>query len=343
MKLQKLLFSSFFTILFLLPFVRVAGQDEPLAEQIKDKIQHEAFTVNSILQTGFRYSLADDGFQGGRTFELGNARISLRGSIDNGFYYRLFLNFAGEPNLLDAYIGYRLNDGLRFTLGAMKPKQSLDFIPSPASTDFIDRTRIAGLLVQSRELGLSAEGDLGGFYYFAGLFNGNKHRLNNNNNKFYTIGRAQYTFREIIPGYLQFAVQGSYGDTPGVQTGNAGPILSGARTIMGTDFRLETNNYILAAEYLTGDLEIEKNDAEQTETISGYYITGGYSISDKTMILGRWQNWNHKLDNTDDNQLTIGVNQGITSIASMQFNFDSYYPHIGETQYGLSFLLQIAF
>ncbi len=342
MKIPKTLFRSILAVL-LLSFVSVSAQDEPLARQIKEKVQHEAFTVNSIMQTGVRYSLADDGFQGGRTFELGNARISLRGNIDNGFYYRLFVNFAGEPNLLDAYIGYRLNDGLRFTLGAMKPKQSLDYIPSPASTDFIDRTRIAGLLIQSRELGLSAEGDLGGFYYFAGLFNGNKHRAGNNNNKFYTIGRAQYTFTEIVPGYLQFAVQGSYGDTPGVQTGNAGPVLSGKRSIMGADFRIETNNFLLSAEYLTGDLEIELNDAEQTETISGYYITSGFNISGKTMILGRWQNWNRKIENTDDNQLTIGVNQGITSITSMQFNFDTYFPHSGDTQYGLSVLFQIAF
>jgi len=330
------------TFVYFVPSL-VNAQDEPLSEQIKNTIQHEAFTVNSIIQTGFRYSLADDGFQGGRTFELGNARISLRGNIDNGFYYRLFLNFAGEPNILDAYIGYRVNSALRLTLGAMKPKQSLDYIPSPASTDFIDRTRIAGLLVQSRELGLSAEGDIGGLYYFAGLFNGNKHRAGNNNNKFYTIGRVQYRFRELFPGFLQLAVHGSYGNTPGVQAGNSGPLLFGKRTIMGADFRLETNDFLLAAEYLTGDLEIEKNDAEQTETISGYYITSGYNISDKTMILGRWQNWSRKLDSTDDNQFTIGVNQGITSITSLQFNFDSYYPNSGDTQYGLSFLLQITF
>ena len=58
------------------------AQEEPLAEQIQSRIQHEAFTVNALVQAGFRYSLANDEFQGGRTFEAANARLSFRGMLD---------------------------------------------------------------------------------------------------------------------------------------------------------------------------------------------------------------------------------------------------------------------
>ena len=97
---------------------------------------------------------------------------------------------------MDAYIGYKLHDAFSFSVGSMKPKQTLDYIPSPADNNFVDRATMTGLLVGSREIGISTTGDIGGFYYYTGLFNGS--RLNtNNNNKFYGIGRIQYTVNNL--------------------------------------------------------------------------------------------------------------------------------------------------
>jgi hypothetical protein len=170
-----------FVVILSVITTNVRGQEEPLADQIKDVIQHEAFRVNALVQAGFRYSFSDDGFQGGRTFEAANARLSFRGTIDGKFYYRVLLNVVSEPNLLDAFAGYKHSDAFRITAGAMKPKQTLDFIPDPGSTDFVDRTKITGLLVGSREIGVSAEGEVDNFYYYTGLFNGSRLSDNNNN------------------------------------------------------------------------------------------------------------------------------------------------------------------
>ncbi|MDZ7722565.1 MAG: porin [candidate division KSB1 bacterium] len=315
----------------------VFAQEEPLARQIQSITQHEAFKVNALLQAGFRYSLANDEFQGGRTFKAANARLSFRGMLDGKFYYRVFFNMVSEPNLLDVFIGYRHSDALRITTGAMKPRQTQDYIPDPGSTDFIDRTRITGLLVQSREIGISAEGDVNGLYYYSGLFNGNK-MLSNSNNKFYGIGRLQYTFRNIIPGTLQLAVQGSHGDSPDVRSGSFGPMLRGERTIYGGDMRLETDHFLLAAEYLAGQLKTE-DIADKKEEISGYYATAGYKLFKETMFLGRWQSWGYKEMNYRDNQFTFGINQNFTSITSFQLNFDSYFPENGDKQHGLSVCL----
>ena len=124
-----------------------------------------------MIQAGLRYSLQNDNFQGGRSFEVPTVRLSIKGIVDSRFFYKVNFDLADEPNLLDAYIGYKLNEALRITAGAMKPRQSIDYIPDPGSKYFIDRARITGLLVQSREIGLSAEGTIKGFYYFAGIFN----------------------------------------------------------------------------------------------------------------------------------------------------------------------------
>ena len=80
--------------------------------------------VNAILQTGLSYSLDDDHFYGGRTFEAANARLIIRGMLDGRFFYQVQVNMVAEPNLLDLFIGYRHSDALRISAGAHKPKQS---------------------------------------------------------------------------------------------------------------------------------------------------------------------------------------------------------------------------
>lgn len=329
----------FFTQLFaILTWIStVYAQSDSSAQQLKAKFEHEAFTVNALIQSGFRYSLADDTFQGGRTFEAANARLSFRGIFDDKFYYRIFYNLVGEPNLLDAFVGYRHSERLRISAGAMKPKQTQDYIPDPGSTDFIDRTHITGLLVQSREIGVSAEGDINGLYYFTGLFNGTKLRTNNNNS-FYGIARVQFTIKDLIPGTLQMALHGSHGNSPNVRSGSSGPRLLGERTIYGIDARWETDSILLAAEYLAGHLETVDYSKEQ---IIGYYVTVGYNIINNTMVLGRWQSWGSNKWDYQNQQLTVGMNHSVSAFTSIQLNIDSYFPENDEQQHGLSFLVQI--
>lgn len=247
--------------------VSLHADEEPLAEQVRNMLQHEAFTVKAIVQSCFYYSFDDDDFQGGRTFEAGDVRLSIRGILDKRFFYRIYFDLTREPNMLDMYVGYRHSDAFRLTAGAQKPKQSIDVIPGTHETDFIERTMIARYLVHSREIGLSAEGSLGQIDYYGGIFNGSRLR-SNNNNKFYGIGRIQYTIDDLSTGGLQIGLQGSHGDSEGVRSGSLGPILRGNRTIFGADARLETDNVLFAAEYLTGILETQ--DLPDTkERISG--------------------------------------------------------------------------
>ena len=317
------------------------AQDEPMADRIKDMIQHEAFRINALIQAGFRYSFQNDDFQGGRTFEVPNAVLNFSGRLDGRFYYRVLFNMVIEPNLLEAFAGYYHSDGFRITAGAMKPRQSLDFMPNPGETDFIARARITGLLVQSREIGISAVGDVENFHYYAGIFNGNR-LSRNNNNKFYGIGRLQYTFRDFIPGIIQIAVSGSHGNSQGARSGSNGPLLRGERTIYGTDIRIETNQVLLAAEYLTGNLETV-DLADRKETISGYYFTGGYRFLERTMALTRWQSWGYSELDFRNNQLTFGITHDFTGITSFKVNLDSYFPENGDNHYGISMILQVQF
>jgi hypothetical protein len=317
--------------------------EEPLADRLREVLHHEAFTLNALIQTGAAFSFDDDDFVGGRAFSLDNARVSMRGKIDGRFFYRVLFNLASEPNILDAYIGYHQSDAFRVSIGAMKPQQTADYIPHPGATDFISRAAITGLLVQSREIGLAAEGDHKGFYYYAGLFNGTG-LSGLNNNKFYGIGRLQYTFdiEAMENSTLKVGLQGSHGDTPGVLSGNSGPTLSGKRTIFGGDLRLEANKFLFAAEYLTGDLEVSLIPGP-SEVISGFYFTTGYWVLERTMVLGRWQSYAFDLDDFRDNQLSLGLTHLFTDLTSFLINFETFFPEYGDAKYGVMLGMQVMF
>ncbi|MCA1756238.1 MAG: OprO/OprP family phosphate-selective porin [Bacteroidales bacterium] len=338
--MKNYLGTAVFCALFLA--VSAQAQENPsLDDQLRAHLHKEYFTLNLLIQSEGRFAFEDNDFQGGRTFNAANARISLRGNLKGGFFYRIFVNAAPKPALLDAFAGYKLNDAFSFMVGSMKPSQTLDFIPDPGSHNFVDRTNMTGLLVGSRETGIAATGDIGGFYYYTGIFNGSG-LDNNNNNKLYGIGRLQYTVKNNIPGYIQFAVSGSHGNSGGITSGTNGPMLRGRRTILGSDLELELSRLYFAAEYLQGSLETV-DLPNINDLISGYYFTGGLRWSEKTMTLARWQSWSFKEAGTTESKLTLGTNIGFTDIVGLVLNLDMYKPDQGDALYGASFIFQVQF
>lgn len=337
----KVLTLSLLLILLLNVDILAQENTEGLDSQLKSRLQTENFRLGLLVQTNFRYSFEDDNFQGGRTFQLANARVDLRGNLDGGFFYRVFVNMSSEPNLLDAFVGYRYDARLRIIAGAQKPQQTTDFIPPPQSTDFMSRARITGLLVQRREIGLSAQGDIENFYYYAGIFNGSGLSANNNN-KLYAIGRLQYTTREVIPGFIRFAISGSHGNSAGINSGANGPLLRGTRSIVGADIHVETDKIKIKAEYLTGELETVRSPLA-TETISGYYVSGGYKIDPKWMFVSRFQGWHFDLNDESHTQITLGAKYQATSLISFRFNIDVYSPENGDSQAGAGVMMQFSF
>lgn len=321
------------------PSVAAASDDEPLADQIRSLTKHQVFDLHVLIKPVLRYSLYDDDFQGGRTFEMNVVAFVVKGSFDLGFYYFVHVNMAREPNLLDAFIGYRHSESFRLSAGAMKPKQTLDFIPDPSAIDFVDRAKITGLLVQSRQVGVSVEGDFRRLYYFAGLFNGTG-LSRNNNNRFYGISRLQYRIPLTDPGSLLLGMHGSYGNTPGVRSGLFGPVLRGERKLIGFDTRMETNRGFIAAEYTKGFVAIE-DVPNDIETISGYFFSSGFQVTRNTMLLARWQSWAFKQLDSLDKQLTVGMNHDFSSMTKLQLNFDIYFPEKGERQFGMSLAFQV--
>lgn len=339
---------SLSSLLFILLIVSGSNyaQENPLDSLLKNNLQQEYFTVNMLMQTEGRYSIGDEKIYGGSQFGVAQARISIRGNLDNGFFYRLYTNFSREPELLDAFIGYKLGEGLCITTGQMKPKQTLDFIPNPGATDFIDRAVITGKLVASREVGVAINGDYGDVSYYTGVFNGRNQLEIPEQDDLYFIGRLQYTFRDLVPGFIQIAVNGSHGGSASGKMGGSGPDIQSKRTTYGADFRLESNQWILAAEYLAGEYQLL--NTSEDELMDGYYATLGYAVNEEVTILSRWQNYS--LDNQGINaydmssdMLTLGLNIQTTEFISFQVNAEMLMSDAQDNQFGLSGVFQLQF
>jgi hypothetical protein len=319
----------------------LAQEESSLNDALRKHLKKEYFSLGLLIQTEGRFSFRDDGFQGGRSINAAAARLSVSGKLDGSFFYRLYADVISGPALLDAFVGYEVSDALSISFGAMKPQQSLDYIPDPGDHNFVDRATITGLLVESREIGLAVTGDAGGFMYYAGAFNGSG-LSENTNNRFYGVGRLEYSLRQMFPGYARFAVSASHGNSEGVISGSSGPLLRGKRSILGADMEASLKDLYLAAEYLHGRLQtVDVPDGD--DVIRGYYLTGGYRLFEDVMTLLRWQSWSQRAANASYEKVTFGVNIDLAELVAFVMNIDAYRQCSEKTQFGASFILQVAF
>ncbi|MBI5563123.1 MAG: hypothetical protein HY894_09790 [Deltaproteobacteria bacterium] len=123
------------------------------------------------------------------TFDVRRARLDLKGEITERFGYRLQVDFAGaSAKLLDASIGYQVEDYLKLMAGQFKVPFSQENLASSPQLETINRSQAVEALVargkdvisnhNGRDTGLQASGglwrvDSGYFFDYAlGVFNG---------------------------------------------------------------------------------------------------------------------------------------------------------------------------
>ncbi len=330
-----------YTAVLLYSLISMSGalaQDTLSTEAVmRQHLQKPFFTLNMFVQVDAGISLLENGSVEAYSFRARTARLSFSGIIDSGFYYRIFFDVAPEPVLLDAFIGYRFSELYRIQAGAMKPNQSLDYIPKPVDHHFTSRAEITRLLLASRELGIAAEGNWRQWEYYLGGFNGLGFNTGNNRHV-YWIGRVQYNMTEAF----QSAVSASHGNSPGRVSGSIGPMLRGTRTLYGADLQYEDGHLYFAAEYQQGKLETEAFP-EDKEIIAGMYFTGGVRWSESVMLYTRWQQWNYTLQAKTESAITWGIYTHLTPLFSLKLNIDAYMPYRSANRYGLSASLQMKF
>lgn len=131
-------------------------------------------------------------------FDVRRARLDFKGAVGEKMDYRLQLELAGSPKILDAYVTYRFCPGLGVQAGEFKVPFTLENQYGPADLETIDNSMavtylcnysdLSGISANGRDVGLCLRGGLFSVKnykfvdYALGVFNGNGINLKDNNN-----------------------------------------------------------------------------------------------------------------------------------------------------------------
>jgi hypothetical protein len=319
-----------------------AQTNEPLADRMKEKLKSEEFNVTFLMQTFGNVTFTDRDFNDGNGYELDANRLGFRGVLDGKFSYRFQLEYTDAPSILDARMGYAFSDNFQIQVGSYKPRLSADLDPNPGITDFIDRARQVGAMMNNREIGITLLGENNGFNYAFGMYNGNRLE-NKNDGRFLYTGRLSYTFGNAGRS-LELGLNGGYNQTENERVGRSGLTSLGNREIFGFYAKFTNASLFGTVEYLQSNFDAQELQAE--ESISGFYGTLGKNITERDQILARWDHLEYDILNRNSDLLILAWKRKITSLFSIHVNalallgsedFD------GEDQYGLKANFQFQF
>lgn len=328
-----------FTVILFTP-VLTAQQNEPRAERLTDMLKSDVFNLGFLLQSEGVFSFEDNSFQGGRKFDLGATRLDFRGVLDQNFIYRLQLEFRQQTSVLDAQVGYLIGDNHRVIAGAFKPYLSLDLDPGPGNTDFINRARQVGTMMNSREIGVTFVGNPDKLSYAFGIYNGTGLSRSNDNRYMYTT-RFSYEL-EMDETVINVGLNGALNQTRFESVGNTGLISEGDRTLYGLFIDFKRDDLFGAFEFLQTGFDAVEFSGDR-ETINGFYLTLGSNFTEKDQLLVRWDHLEYDLTDRDSEQFVLGWNHQATQLVSFQVNLLGQFDNGGEKNYGVVGLMQFQF
>lgn len=285
---------------------------EPLLARITEGLNSEALRFGTLVQTVGDYTFDRD--QPGNGFSLSTARLRVRGRLDGGFNYDMQTDFTRSTVILDARMGIRFSSAFSVDAGMFKAPFSAEMLISSSSTDFINRSRIVGMLAPNRQIGVAATGSLvpGLLTVRAGAFNGNGRTLSgNDNNEFLYVGRVTLT-HDFGSTRLEFGANAAVSE-------DDMPAFQGRRTLLGADLRISSDRVFVSSEVIIADFD---PDVGPTTNPLGYQITAGMMIDPgRHQVLARYD----VLDRDDaigaQSYLVVGYNFWPTSAFELQLNY----------------------
>lgn len=324
--------------------------DQPatLEQELRDKLSGEALSTRIILQSTGNYSITDNAFSSPNQFGLGPSMFMIRGKLDAMFDYKFQVNFNRPSPVMDAALGYRINPNLKLTAGAQKPDMGLDLLPSPATTDFADRARMVSTMTNTREIGLTLDGQFDAFDLNFGLYNGTGLSGTNDGN-FMILAKAGYALEVSNMEQLYIGFNTTLNTTTSEPVGNTGYISDRDRLTYGVYATWRLATWFGAAEFMQTRFDNVSlspgNDASglKRDTITSFYATAGYHLTDTADLLFRWDHLSFDLENNRGSDLFIlGWNQQLSSLMSFQTNLQADFRGDSE-EFGLVGVFQFFF
>ncbi|MBQ1990395.1 MAG: porin [Rikenellaceae bacterium] len=271
-----------------------------------------------------------DTYAGDKGFDIRRARLDIKGNIAPKLDYRLQLEFASSPKIIDAFVRYTPVKGFGVQFGQAKFPFTLENPISPLKLETIENAMgvsymsgfsdLSGIKANGRDIGLSIFGDLfkGVINYQLGVYNGaginksddNKHkdfagRLNVNPIKHLTLSGSVYLGK----------------------TGAQAEMADRNRYAVGA--RFDNKALVLRSEYIWGS-----TGEQQSE---GVYALAGYWVTKKIMPVVRYDYFCKNAGATDlavkkasaQTNYLVGVDYWPLKNLRLQFNYT--YQHFTGT------------
>jgi len=291
--------------------------------------------LNGYAQARYQYFFEElaNGDRRPNTFDIRRARLDLKGNVHNDkIGFRLHVDFAGTPKILDAMMSYSFNKFLKVTLGEYKLPFSLENNTSSNVLISINRSQVVEAMVarsrdpignhNGRDIGLQLSGvvEAGGekefniIEYAVGVFNGEGiNNLDENQMK-------DFSGRLVIQPLKGLSFGGSYYNGEGnwsvKDTANKDIFADRNRDRFGGEIAFVKPRYAATAEFIRGE--------DDATTKQGFYVqASGYAVKDHLQLVYKYDWFDGDIDK-DDNASThhiFGINYYLNKYARIQAHY----------------------
>lgn len=327
----------FLSILFLsLPCLTAGAQDASASgaagQERLDKLEKVISVlprISGFINMRYQYNDATET----NSFDIRRVRLDLRGDIGQKVGYRVQVDLAGSPRILDAYMTWKISDWVGMQGGQFKTPFSLENPYSPTTLETMDNSLVitalagyadvAAIAANGRDIGLGFNGNFlkrDGFSiinWALGVFNGTGiNRADNNKQKDLSGMLTINPVKNLALAAYHYNGWG-YREPAG---GNFRRIRSGGGV------KYDDGRWLVRSEYIRG-----KTGGLHSE---GAYAVAGYSIGGKVQPVLKYDYFQRDLTdmNTRWNYYTAGINYIPVKYCKLQLNY-SYRTSPGAKNY----------
>jgi len=258
------------------------------------------------------------------TFNIRRARFDLKAKPSEVLDYRLQVDFAGSPKLLDATVGYKFNPHLKITAGQFKIPFSQENLTPSSNMETVNRAQAVEALVarstdvignqNGRDIGVQAGGSFlrraqsrWVFDYAVGVFNGSGINTSDTNEQKDTVGRLVAHLSDDC------TIGGSF--YTGRYTLKDARKTTGGRERLGFELAYVRDPFSVKSEFISG--------RDGTSHKSGWYAQTAYFVfPQKLQGVFKFDTFNPDNSFGRTNVYTFGGNWYFNQWAYLQLNYE---------------------
>ncbi len=155
------------TLLLLPTLSGVAQEADTLAQKVSklENILSKLPKISGLINVRYQHTNETN------SFDIRRARLDVKGDATRWFDYRLQVEFASSPKVLDAYIRAKIKPYFNIQVGEFKIPFSLENPYSPITLECIDNAQVISKLVDYDDVsGIKSNGRDIGFMFYGSVF-----------------------------------------------------------------------------------------------------------------------------------------------------------------------------